>query len=190
MGLPIREGAYGSGVGVIGGGLAWALPDARFIGWLVVVLGVGILIWGIWRQEQKPRTAITPIGLDDALRYLARDSAWSCAFDKNDPAFSSMVARALLSALSSGDLRARGRYYHELQGGVKSPPLHPRLPIDPGYWRDTNINAWWALNDQGQRLGGVVEPNGIPPYSGSHEGLHDVRLDRDRLRQIWPPADR
>lgn len=186
------------------GGLASATATTfwpQALGFTGLAAGILLFAWGVeingrhmwqpwWRPIDIVRKGIVSIGMDDALRYLARESAWSRMQDDQDPRFASRVAAEITSALASGDLRARGRYFHVLKGGVKDPPLYPRLDIEPKFWQTTHINAWWALNDSPQCLGGQLAQNGVPPYGESYEGLHDVRVDSKRLRQIWPSSGR
>lgn len=124
---------------------------------------------------------------DDVIRYVANESSWASRHDPNDPDFPIWVADALQSALLNGDLRSRGRYFHDLKGGVRTPPLHPSKDIPADYWNGNPINAWWALNHRSQRMGGALVESGMPPRSGEHEGMHDIQLDRSQTEALWPP---
>lgn len=126
---------------------------------------------------------------DDVIRYVANESSWTSRHDPKDPNFSIWVADALQSALLNGDLRSRGRYFHDLKGGVRTPPLHPSKDSPPTFWDGKPINAWWALNHRSQRMGGALVESGMPPRSGEHEGMHDIRLDRSQAEALWPPKN-
>jgi hypothetical protein len=63
------------------------------------------------------------LSLDQAVRYLAKGSCWGQIQDQSDPYFSINLGIQLRDALACGDLTARGRKFHVLRGGIKTPPF-------------------------------------------------------------------
>lgn len=194
-------GVSGVGLAIVGAALPMLIPKLPFaVAAAMFVIGIGLIGWAFARHvvdvrraaRTAPRAGVTAIGFDDGLRYIARESRFGRAKNADDPNFAIWIGDALQSALVAGDIAARGRWFHVLRGGICNPPLHPRLPIATDFWAKHRINAWWALNDQGQDVNGrlvrdVMVPNmQLHPSDECYQGMHDIVLDRDRLYLIWP----
>lgn len=135
-----------------------------------------------------PEPAVDPVKwvpLDDAVRYIARVSTWGHDQDHADPNFSIRVLILMRDALRCGDIRARGRKFHTLHGGIKNPPLHSLEPIGQEFWEGVHIEAYWALNGTAAEVGGRRDGNAVK--KGAYEGMHDVVLDARALVALWPP---
>ena len=198
--IRLAPGAFGNFAAFAlggGGAVTGATADqlwVQVIGWTGMALGFAYLVWGVtinnvhwWKRKPRSvRYGIIPISLDNAIRYVARQSRYGLGLDASDPHFSIWIGDALRSALANGDLRARGRYFHTLKGGIHDPPYHPKKDIEPLFWDKLPIDAWWAINDQKQRVAGALTDSVIPPMSCEHEGFHDVELDRNKVEIIWP----
>lgn len=92
MRLKLAPGAYGSGVGVVGGGLALALPQAAALGWGLVSVGALIVVWGIrindrhlwqrwWRTPKKGADGTPPRTIAAPLHYNNRTTAHYPRYD-------------------------------------------------------------------------------------------------------------
>lgn len=150
---------------------------------LLIIGGVLFLASWLWEAMDRPfaRKAVTPIMLDGAVRYVATKSAWGLSQDHADPYFSTNVQAAITNALVSGDLKARGHYFDRMRGGVQTPPIHPRLPIPASFWATARWMAWWAINDPRPQNKAEI---------GDHEGQHDIRVDLERVKALWPKPKR
>lgn len=127
----------------------------------------------------RPQPTFQPVKLDDAIRYVANDSAWSALQDQNNPNFSVRVGLALRDALATNRMIAEGRPYHAHRGGIRNPPLHTLEPINASVWKGSHIDAWRAINS----------PQGLNAIeSEAYQGFHDIQLDRADLERIWPRA--
>lgn len=171
--------------------LGWAMPVAWknapvWSGQAGLLIAAMLLLLAAWFHFRPKRLGVVAISLDDAIRYIATKSSFGISRRDDDPRFSVWVADSLVGALVSGDLRSRGRHFHVLHGGIRNPPLYPKIDIPSAFWVNRVINSWWALNDRNQRMGGALVSSGIPPLKDSYEGMHDIELDRDRVEQIWP----
>ncbi|WP_397579657.1 hypothetical protein [Sphingorhabdus sp.] len=168
--------------------------EAIIVGYASIFLGVSLFIWGVtidgvqwWRRFVPSRSkpvGVIPISLDDAIRYIGYQSKWGMSQDRGDHNFAVRLAVALKDKLASGDLQARGRYYHALKGGIADPPYHARIPIEAEFWQKVDVNVWWALNNTSQLVCGRRITDAVP--SGGHEGRHDIILDKNRLEMLWP----
>lgn len=171
MELPLREGAYGSSIGVIGGGLAWAMPEMRWVGWVVVALGIGILVWGFLSQK-KPniKKRLVPAGssLGNAVRYLHGVLPDVEDYD---------IGVRLLDAIRIGNLPARGRKYHKLHGGMRT-HVCPLENIGAENLVGARYNSWWAIH-RNNGPENIIETSDL-------EGWWDVVVDGYVLSQIWP----
>lgn len=147
----------------------------------------------IWEAKQRSNLEAalsrpeTWMPLDEAIRYLAKDSQWGADQNPNDPGFSVRVAIEMRDALACGDLIARGRWFHLLKGGVQDPPLHVLKPIPEEYWGGVQIDAYRALHREGRRLGSQLVENVV--QSGDHEGMHDIQLSKRQVEARWPRSD-
>ena len=194
-------GVSGVGLAIMGAALPALVPKLPLmVAAAMFVIGIGLIGSAFVRHvvdvrraaRGAPRAGVTAIGLDDGVRYIARESQFGRTRNADDPNFAIWIGDTLQSALVTGDIAARGRWFHVLRGGICNPPLHPRLPIAKEFWARHRINAWWALNDQGQNVNGrlvgdVMVPNmRLHPSNECYQGMHDILLDRDRLFLIWP----
>jgi hypothetical protein len=85
------------------------------------------------------------ISLDDAIRYIDQKSQRVAEQNNNDPMLPVHVEQTLQDALLCGDLRARGRMFHVLRGGIENPPLRSLEPIPADYSKAARLDAYWAL---------------------------------------------
>jgi hypothetical protein len=141
-------------------------------------------------QLRATRAALSPpverwMSLDEAVRYLAKESQWGADQNQSDPNFSVKLGALLRDALACADLTARGRKFHTLHGGVKDPPLHSLTEIPKDFWPSVYIDAYWALHGEKQNIASRMVESVV--RSGGHEGIHDVRLEQTRVEALWPP---
>jgi hypothetical protein len=188
-----------AGAGAVTGATA-EQAALQYLGWLGMAFGIAILIWGItidgeqwWKRRvvkiDGPVAALPLpsewISLDDAIRYIGQKSQWVAEQNNNDPMFPVHVGQTLQDALLCGDLRARGRMFHVVRGGIKDPPLHPLEPIPADYWKAARLDAYWALQGRVQMISTGRGESAV--RNGDHEGMHDIRLDRQQVETLWPP---
>lgn len=182
-------------VEILGAG-AWALVDQDFLQrnaiWFVAVALVGLGAAWFWdeiadyrewrRQRGKPRVEQWMF-IDDAVRYLA-DFPLPPTMLLLDPSFSIRVSNALKDRLVCGDLRARGRPFNVLRGGIQEPALHPLKPIDAEVWQTAHIEAYYVLSGIVRQVAAGNHRNVV--MTGDNEGFHDVVVSRNELEDIWP----
>lgn len=187
-GLVILAEALGAG--------AWALVDQDFLQrnaiWFVAIGLVGIGAAWFWdeiaefrdwrRQRGKPRVEQW-LFIDDAVKYLS-DTPLPEDLLLRDPNFPIRVSNALKDRLVCGDLRARGRPYNVLRGGIHDPPLHPLMPIEADVWQTARIEAYYVLQGVLRQVAAGRHPNVV--MTNDHEGFHDVVVSRNELEDIWP----
>lgn len=152
---------------------------------------------GRWRLRPEPAPPALPepvqntaarsawIALDDAIRYLAKGSQWGAEQKQHDPHLSVNLGILMRDALACGELTARGRKFHVLRGGIKDPPLHPLIPIPRDFWEQSSLDAYWPLQGRVQTIASRGVENVV--RKGDHQGMHDLRLNRDELEALWPP---
>jgi hypothetical protein len=126
------------------------------------------------------------LSLDSAIRYLGTQSGWDRNQKLNDPHLPTNISIQLRDALVCGDLNARGRKFHTLRGGIQDPPLHPLEPIPEDFWKSAHIEAYWPLHGEMQRIAAGRYENVV--RCGEHEDLHDVRLGRRKVEELWPTS--
>ena len=193
--VTFERGVPGTAFGLFGTGALvvaqpWSWP--WLVGWGLIAVSVSMLAWGLrirgkpwWRlNEAEKARSVVSIPLDDAIRYIAYKSKWGLSLDRDDSYFAVGIGVKLKDALASGDLKARGRYYHVLHGGVADPPFHPRKPIDADFWERVDINTYWALYDKKQNIGGRWATSVV--QGADHEGMYDIHVDQSRLEELWP----
>jgi|TARA_B100000378_G_scaffold132371_1_gene106916 hypothetical protein len=182
-------------VEILGAG-AWALVDQDFLQrnavWFVAIGLAGLIIawfwdeiadYREWRKERgKPRVEQWMF-IDDAVKYLA-DFPLPEDLLLRDPNFPIRVSNALKDRLVCGDLRARGRPYNVLRGGIQDPPRNPLNRIDAEVWQTAQIEAYFVLQGVLRQVAAGRHTNVV--MINDHEGFHDVVVSRNELEDIWP----
>ena len=182
-------------VEVLGAG-AWAFVDQDFLQrnaiWFVIAGLAGLSIAWFWdeiaefrdwrKQKGKPKVEQW-LPIDDAVKYLA-DYPIPDTLLIFDPNFPIRISNALKDRLVCEDLRARGRYFHVLHGGIQEPPLHPLKPIKPEEWEGGHVEAYFVLQGVFRQIASGQHGNVV--RTGDHEGYHDVVVSLNDLKDIWP----
>lgn len=123
----------------------------------------------------------SPIGfitMVDAFRYIGEDSQWALSCPEPVQLWNEALRRAVLDALSTGQVKATGRRPGE--GGAYSP--YGMTEIESVFWRDAIFSA-------DQQIMEWIDANKVYGRDKGEQKLAyiDVELDAEDVKRVWPP---
>lgn len=191
MRLGLHTGVWTSavGLGTAGAGgvaVAPAWSAAWIIGWISIVAGVALFLWGVkindrhWWASRKPRAR--RLSLNEVARRVAYESAWGINFELGSFEYVARYAGdpwkllmlEICRPLTLGDIKAWGVKIERHKDAEHGPTEIPKE-----YWIRGDFAPELMLTEPSISTAGGGD--GAPTY-------RDVQLDRAGAEAIWPRA--